>query len=90
MDQIGEEEPPGRSILTFSSPFLLRMLTTPFIMPRARYWPSFVHLQSIKLFNVHASHEGITLLQMVTAGFHLPTACYFAAHFMFVNRFLLR
>lgn len=44
MDQIGEEEPPGRSILTFSSPFLLQMLTTPFIIPRARYWPSFVHL----------------------------------------------
>lgn len=42
MDQIGEA--PGRSILTFSSPFLLRMLTTPFIMPRARYCPSFVHL----------------------------------------------
>lgn len=46
MDQIGEDEPPGRSILTLSSPFLFRMLTTPFIMPRARYWPSFVHLQS--------------------------------------------
>lgn len=42
MDQIGEA--PGRSILTFSSPFLLRMLTTPFIMPRARYCPSLVHL----------------------------------------------
>lgn len=46
MDQIGEDEPPGRSILTLSSPFLFRMLTTPFIIPRARYWPSFVHLQS--------------------------------------------
>lgn len=46
MDHIGDEEPPGRSILTFSSPFLFLMLTTPFIMPRARYWPSFVHLQS--------------------------------------------
>lgn len=37
IDQMGDEEPPGRSILTFSSPFLLRMLTTPFIMPSARY-----------------------------------------------------
>lgn len=46
MDHIGEEEPPGRSILTFSSPFLFRMLTTPFIIPSARYCPSFVHLWS--------------------------------------------
>ena len=44
MDQIGEREPPGRSIFTFSSPFLLRMLTTPLNIPRARYCPSFVQL----------------------------------------------
>lgn len=45
MDQTGAAELPERSILTFSSPFLLRMLTTPFIIPRARYCPSLVHLR---------------------------------------------
>lgn len=45
IDQMGEDEPPGRSIFTFSSPFLFLMLTTPLIMPKARYWPSFVHLK---------------------------------------------
>lgn len=44
IDHIGDEVPPARSILTFSSPFLFRMLTTPLNIPRARYWPSFVQL----------------------------------------------
>ncbi|KAK7826347.1 hypothetical protein U0070_021361 [Myodes glareolus] len=35
MDHIGEKEPPGRSIFTFSSPFLFRMLMTPLDIPRA-------------------------------------------------------
>lgn len=45
IDHIGEEEPPGRSILTFSSPFLFLMLTMPLNIPKARYWPSFVQLR---------------------------------------------
>lgn len=45
IDQIGDAVPPGLSIFTFSSPFLFLMLTTPLIMPRARYWPSFVQLR---------------------------------------------
>lgn len=44
MDQMGAREPPGRSIFTFSSPLLLRMLTTPLNIPRARYCPSLVQL----------------------------------------------
>lgn len=44
MDHMGEREPPGRSIFTFSSPFLFRMLMIPLNIPRARYWPSFVQL----------------------------------------------
>lgn len=37
MDHIGEREQPGRSIFTFSSPFLFRMLIIPLNIPRARY-----------------------------------------------------
>lgn len=37
MDHIGDREPPGLWILTFSSPFLFRMLMTPLNIPRARY-----------------------------------------------------
>jgi len=44
IDHIGDEAPPVRSILTFSSPFLFLMLTTPLNIPKARYWPSFVQL----------------------------------------------
>jgi len=44
MDHIGDEPAPVRSILTFSSPFLFRMLMTPLNIPKARYWPSFVQL----------------------------------------------
>lgn len=44
MDHIGDEEAPARSIFTFSSPFLFRMLMTPLDIPKARYWPSFVQL----------------------------------------------
>lgn len=44
MDHTGDEAAPARSILTFSSPFLFRMLMTPLNIPKARYWPSFVQL----------------------------------------------
>lgn len=44
IDHIGDEAPPVRSILTFSSPFLFLMLTMPLNIPKARYWPSFVQL----------------------------------------------
>lgn len=43
--QIGDKEPPGRSIFTFSSPFLFLILTMPLNIPRARYCPSFVQLR---------------------------------------------
>lgn len=67
MDQIGEEEPPGRSILTFSSPFLFRMLTTPFIIPRARYCPSFVHLQANHAQQHKCTNENVLLLHKSAA-----------------------
>ena len=85
MDQIGEEEPPGCSILTFSSPFLFLMLTTPFIMPRARYWPSFVHLWIAKPRNQKRKkykNKAEMLVNTKACLYHLPTTCYLAAYFM--------